>query len=118
MPNQAFSLNNAEPISVEGSDSKSSPEAGISQFSQKPPRWSGDLWHPYLRKTALRVFASCGLSAQVCLSILDHNHDHSVTLNGINVEYNGPSKKAPKLDNSDWPMSSIKIKADFLLILN
>ena len=32
-------------------------------------RWSKDLWNPYLRKTALRVFASCGLSAQVRIPI-------------------------------------------------
>ena len=47
------------------------PTAETSELSEEQPaehsfsRWSRDLWNPYLRKTALRVFASCGLSAQV-----------------------------------------------------
>jgi len=57
LPHQAFCLGQP-PVSEEPASSEAGDLGGGS-------RWSKELWNPYLRDTALRVFASCGLSAQV-----------------------------------------------------
>ena len=54
MPCEAFAL--SYPIANGSGDVKN---------GKLGSRWSQDLWVPYLRDTTLRVFASCGLSAQV-----------------------------------------------------
>ena len=60
LPRQAFSLNyHQEAAAAEGPSSGGGPTAAA------PSRFSQELWTPYLRDTALRVFASCALSAQV-----------------------------------------------------
>ena len=61
LPRQAFSLNYPqEAAAAEGPSSQGEPTAAV-----PPSRFSQELWTPYLRDTALRVFASCALSAQV-----------------------------------------------------
>jgi hypothetical protein len=59
LPHQAFRL--GQPVSAASGEATSSEAGPIGGGS----RWSKELWNPFLRDTALRVFASCGLSAQV-----------------------------------------------------
>ena len=61
VPHEAFRLRPTNPSVDSSEEHEAEAQAGL-------PRWSKELWNPYLRRTALRVFASCGLSAQVRLT--------------------------------------------------
>lgn len=42
--------------------------------SSEHGRFAKELWEPYLQDTSLRVFASCGLSGQVCFGVSGDQH--------------------------------------------